>query len=166
MAFQNNAPHSSRKHIFDFQHFSCRCKCPQFMFCCHHHRSLSSCFDRHTGLSEFALSLVNCAQLSSWARTADTRMCFLCINSSPKHSRASQRGPNPAKSTPDSAKSSPDQAKTISDQKQNQPKSSQELLKSANIKPIQTFIINWPIWLSIPFLPVTSTRLRIRNSRS
>ena len=34
--------------------------------------ALSSCFDRHTGLSKFALSLVTCAQLSSWARTANT----------------------------------------------------------------------------------------------
>ena len=75
--FQNHAPHSSRKHIFDFQHFSYRCKCPQFMFCCQH-RSLSSCFDRHTGLSEFALSLVTCAQLSSWARTADTHHFIRC----------------------------------------------------------------------------------------
>ena len=49
--------------------------------------------------------------------------------------------------------------------KQNQPRSSQELLKSANIKPIQTVIINWPILMSIPFLPVTSTRLPIVNSR-
>ena len=69
--FQNHAPHCSRKHIFDFQHFSYRYKCPQFMFCSQH-RPLSSCFDRHMGLSQFALSSVTCAQLSSWARTANT----------------------------------------------------------------------------------------------
>ena len=40
--------------------------------------ALSSCFDRHTGLSEFALSLVTCAQLSSWARTADTHHFIRC----------------------------------------------------------------------------------------
>ena len=34
--------------------------------------SLSSSFDRRMGLSEFVLSLVACAQLSSWARTANT----------------------------------------------------------------------------------------------
>ena len=39
---------------------------------CSQHRPLSSCFDRHMGPSEFALSLVTCAQLSSWARTANT----------------------------------------------------------------------------------------------
>ena len=69
--FFNHAPHSSRKHIFDFQHFSYRCKCPQFMFCSQR-RPLNSCFDRHMGLSEFALSLVTCAQLSSRARNANT----------------------------------------------------------------------------------------------
>ena len=50
--------------------------------------------------------------------------------------------------------------------KQNQPRSSQELLKSANIKPIQTVIINWPILMSIPFLPVTSTRMPIVTGRA
>ena len=34
--------------------------------------ALNSHFDRHMGLAEFALSLVTCAQLSSWARTANT----------------------------------------------------------------------------------------------
>ena len=34
--------------------------------------ALNSHLDRHTGLSEFALSLATCAQLSSWAQTANT----------------------------------------------------------------------------------------------
>ena len=34
--------------------------------------ALSSCLSHYMGLSEFALSLVTCAQLSSWARTANT----------------------------------------------------------------------------------------------
>ena len=32
-SFQNHAPHPSRKHILDFQRFSCRCKCNMHMFC-------------------------------------------------------------------------------------------------------------------------------------
>ena len=68
---ESRAPHCSRKHIFDFQHFSYRCKCPHFMLCSQH-RPLSSCFDRHMGLSSFALSSVTSAQLSSWARTANS----------------------------------------------------------------------------------------------
>ena len=39
---------------------------------------LNPCFDRHMGLSKFALSLVTCAQLSSWARTADTHHFIRC----------------------------------------------------------------------------------------
>ena len=166
--FQNHAPHSSRKHIFDFQHFSYRCKCPQFMFCCQH-RSLSSCFDRHTGLSEFALSLVNCAQLSSWARTANTHGNIGCAfyastaaQNTPEQLKEAQIQPRAARFSQEQPRSSQNHLRS----KQNQPKSSQELLKSANIKPTQTVIINWPILMSIRFLPVTSTRLRIRNSRS
>ena len=62
------------------------------------------------------------------------RMCFLCINSSPKHSRADQRGANPAKSKPDSANISPDQPKTISDQS----KTSQEQVKNCSNQQISS----------------------------
>ena len=34
--FQNHASHPSRKHILDFQRFSCRCKCNMSMFCSPH----------------------------------------------------------------------------------------------------------------------------------
>ena len=69
--FQNHAPHSSRKHIFDFQPFPCRCKCNMFVSWSLH-GPLGSCFDRDMCLSEFALSLVNCAQLSSKSQSANS----------------------------------------------------------------------------------------------
>ena len=131
--------------------------------------ALSSCFDRHTGLSEFALSLVTCAQLSPWARTANTHGNIGCAfyastaaQNTPEHVKEAQIQPRAARFSQEQPRSSQNHLRS----KQNQPRSSQELLKSANIKPIQTVIINWPILMSIPFLPVTSTRLRIRNSRS
>ena len=143
MHFQNHAPHSSRKHIFDFQHFSYRCKCPQFMFCSQH-RPLNSCFDRHMGLSEIAPSLVTCAQISSKARTANTHGNIGC-----------------AFYASTTAQNTPEQVKKA----EIQPRASQIQPRSTQIKPIQTVIINWPILMSIPFLPVTSTRFPIVNSR-
>ena len=86
-----------------------------------------------------------------------------------------QQQPKTLQSSSKRPKSSQEQARFSQDQprssqnhlrsRQNQPRSNQELLKSANIKPIQTLIINWPILMSIPFLPVTSTRMPIKNSR-
>ena len=69
--FQNHAPHSSGKHIFDFQPFPCRCKCKMFVSWSLH-GPLGSCFDRDMCLSEFALSLVTCAQLSSKSQSANS----------------------------------------------------------------------------------------------
>ena len=69
--FQNHAPHSSRKHIFDVQPFPCRCKCNMFVSWSLD-GPLGSCFDRYMGLSEIALSLVTCAQLSSKSQSANS----------------------------------------------------------------------------------------------
>ena len=101
------------KHIFDVQHFSYRCKCPHFMFCCRHW-SLISCFDRHMGLSEFALSLVTCAQLSSWARIANTHDNIGC-----------------AFYASTAAQNTPEQVKEA----QTQPRASQIQPRAAQIKP-------------------------------
>ena len=130
--FQNHAPHSSRKHIFDFHHFSYRCKCPQFMFCCQH-RSLSSCFDRHTGLSEFALSLVTCAQLSSWARTANTHGNIGCAFYA---STAAQNTPEQVKEAQIQPRASQIQPRAA----QIKPKPSQIKAKPAKIKSITCHI--------------------------
>ena len=122
--------------------------------------ALRSCFDRHTCLSEFALSLVNCAQLSSWARTANTHGNIGCAfyastaaQNTPEQVKEAQIQPRAARFSQEQPRSSQNHLRS----KQNQPRSSQELLKSANIKPIQTVITNWPILMSRPFLPVTST---------
>ena len=126
MHFQNHAPHCSRKHISDFQHFSCRCKCPQFVF-----SSTIGPFIIRTLARDLCTIIVlgpNCKH--SWQH----RMCFLCINSSPKHSRAGQKAPNPAKSRPDSAKIRPDQAKTIPDQS----KTSQDQVKNCSNQQISS----------------------------
>ena len=91
---------------------------------------LNSCFVPNTGLSVRVLIDTWAFQIRTLVRDLCTiivlgqnckhswqhRMCFLCINRSPKHSRAGQRGPNPAKSKPGATKISLDQANTISDQ--------------------------------------------------
>ena len=62
--------------------------------------ALNSHFDRHMGLSEFALSLVTCAQLSSWARTANTHGNIGCAfyastaaQNTPEHVKEAQIQP-------------------------------------------------------------------------
>ena len=97
--FQNHAPHSSRKHIPELQQCSCRCKC-----------SMS----RYMGLSEFALSLVNCAQLSSWARTANTHGNIGCAfyastaaQNTPEHVKEAQIQPRARQIQPRAAQIKP-----------------------------------------------------------
>ena len=73
--FQNHAPHSSGKHIFEFQPFPCRCKCNMFVFWSLD-GPLGSCFDRDMCLSEFALWLLddNCAQVTSESANSERHM--------------------------------------------------------------------------------------------
>ena len=89
--------------------------------------ALSSCFDRHTGLSEFALSLVTCAQLSSWARTANTHGNIGCAFYA---STAAQNTPEQVKEAQIQPRASQIQPRAA----QIKPKPSQIKAKPAKIK--------------------------------
>ena len=120
---------------------------------------LSRCFVSYINLNEAAHPR---SDLQTLTATSDVLSMH---QQQPKTLQSSSKRP---KSSQEQARFSQDKPRSSQNHfrsKQNQPRSSQELLKSANIKPIQTVIINWPILMSIPFLPVTSTRMPIVNSR-
>ena len=88
---------------------------------------LNSCFDRHMGLSKFALSLVTCAQLSSRARTANTHGNIGCAFYA---STAAQNTPEQVKEAQIQPRAGQIQPRTA----QIKPKPSQIKAKPAKIK--------------------------------